>query len=99
MEKLKIGPYIWEIIEKPEKDFPDFGEASLDKLIITVRENLPKDVRTVTILHEVLHASFSSGGLILKQEELVVDFLASQIFLFIRENPNFIKYLDQQINS
>ena len=91
MEKLKIGPYTWEIIEKPEKDFPDFGEANLDKLIIIVRENLPEKVKKVTIAHEILHALFSSNGILIKQEELVVDFLASQLFIFLEQNSEFIK--------
>lgn len=97
--KLKIGPYLWTIIEKSEKDFKDMGETVLDKLTVTLRENLPKDVKIVTLIHELLHSTFQSGGICPKQEELIVDFLASQIFIFVKQNPEFIQYLNQQINS
>ena len=91
IEKVKIGPFEWQIIEKSEKEFKDYGEAALDKLTITIRENLLPDVRTVTILHELIHAAASSGGVALKQEELVADFLASQIYIFVKTNPDFVK--------
>ena len=94
---VKIGPYDWKIENK--KDYEDFGETALEKLRIVVRENLPKDVYTTTLIHELLHAFFVSGGAKLKQEELVVDFLASQIFIFVRQNPEFLKYLQERFNS
>jgi hypothetical protein len=54
------------------------------------------------MIHELLHAALFSAGigfLTTNQEEAIVDGLAGQIVMFLRENPKFIHHLGNMLKK
>jgi Zn-dependent peptidase ImmA (M78 family) len=89
MKKLRIGPYDWKYKEKAKLSEGVLGECDYSKLTISIAKNLPAEIKKVTILHELFHAFIDSSGVIVDEEEQIVDTLANSLLLFIQENPDF----------
>jgi hypothetical protein len=91
---IRIGPLDWtfddNVTSKSMKK-SELGTCAYEDLEIKIKGGLKTDVRKVTVLHELLHAMFSCSGYTPKDEENIVDILANQLLLFIKNNPDFFK--------
>ena len=58
--EILIGGHLFTI---EYKKMTDFGAIDVDKRIISIRKNLPKETTLDTILHEAIHACLSLSGL------------------------------------
>ena len=90
---LNIGPFEWELDDQVEVKGMDgnLGLCDYENLKITIKEGLTKDIRKATVLHELGHAFFASAGFDPKEEERIVDIMASQMLSFIKTNHDFFK--------
>jgi len=96
--KIRIGAYEWSYDDTVEKvpskdpDENDLGICDYNNLEIFIKMGIPDTVKKVTIMHELFHAFFASAGYQLKDdEENIVDILANQFVLFIKNNRKFFK--------
>lgn len=92
-KKLKIGALDWDYDDGANiKEMGnDLGFCDYEKLSIKIKKKIPEDIKKVTIIHELLHSFFFSGGNSPKNEEDIVDLLANQFVMFIQNNPTFFK--------
>jgi len=90
---LSIGPFEWELDDQVEiKDMDgNLGLCDYENLKITIKAGLRSDVMKATVLHELGHAFFASAGFDPKEEERIVDIMASQMLNFIKTNKTFFK--------
>lgn len=93
--KLKIGGFEWLIKEDESvTDTNDsFGLNFPKEQIIYLKPNLTKQLRSETLIHEVLHAIFWQTALNTEfdddQEEKIVSALAHGIFQVLNDNKDF----------
>lgn len=89
---LKIGGYTWSYTDEATlTDLKDtLGSCEYQKLEIKVSNDITGDIKKCTIFHEILHALLISGGLSPAREEDLVDVLANQLLIFVKENQKFI---------
>lgn len=91
-KNLKIGPYTWEFDDEAVDLSPkEWGNCDFAALTIKIKDLPNADVKKQVILHELLHAFLVSSGFSVKNEENLVDILASQLLFFIKSNPEFFK--------
>ena len=73
-----------------EVDDEDLGLCDFEKLEISIKQDLIPDVYNSVFLHEFFHALFASSGYTPKDEEDVVDVLANNLLLILKDNPDFL---------
>ena len=100
---LKIGPFDWELDDQVNVKNMDgnLGLCDYENLKITIKEGLCSDIMRATVLHELGHAFFASAGFDPKEEERIVDIMASQMLNFIKTNKKFFKeyFIDEDSNT
>jgi len=100
---LTISPFKWELDDGVEEKAMEgnLGLCNYEDLEITVKGGLKKEVRQAVLLHELGHAFFASAGFDPKEEERVVDIMASQLLSFLQNNKEFFKdyFLEDKDNS
>ncbi len=69
---IEIGGITFKIIYK---ELEDFGQMDFDKKIIYIRKGMKSEDNFDTLMHEVLHASLSVGGMsyVVDNDELNVE--------------------------
>lgn len=93
--KLKIGGFEWTVEENEEVAGTNdvFGLNFPKEQIIYLKPNLTKQLRSETLIHEVLHAIFWQTGLDTEfddeQEEKIVSALAHGLYQVLRDNGIF----------
>lgn len=97
MKKLRIGGHTYSIKEDPDLPKNQWGLFEAEKLLIRIAPSLHDDVKTMTLLHEMLHGLFWEYNIQVKNEETVVSSLTTAFAQFIKNNPEFIKAV-QSIN-
>jgi hypothetical protein len=74
-----------------------YGLCDKGTLTILIQEDLNVQQEARVLLHEVLHACHMCGGLreapADDEEERIVDIFTYQLVTVVRDNPQFIKYL------
>jgi len=79
-----------------------FGEICFDGLEISINKNQERSMMAETLLHECLHGIIGEMGLRhvvpIKKEEDLVQGLAYNLLIFMRENPNIVKYLSEKVD-
>jgi Zn-dependent peptidase ImmA (M78 family) len=100
---IKVGPWIYSI-NNMTKDTGEIsgalGACNSTYKKIFVKENLNDQERAGTLLHEVLHAVFRNTGLfqlenISEYEETIVTQFEIGLLGVIRDNPDFVPYLQR----
>lgn len=92
---------VYEVVKWSKADaeaVEAWGQCHKDDLRITIKEGLHVQQEARVLLHEVLHAVHTAGGireLDVKDnaEERLVDILAFQLTALIRHNPALVAYL------
>ena len=87
----------WYRKEIPGTEDGEWGLCQRDEGIISVRERLRGD-DVETLLHEVLHAVWWEMGMAeAEEEEDVCRKLGSALVKVLRENPELMEYLREEI--
>lgn len=96
---LQIGPYRYRVVMSEEainflsakESARLYGHCDPERLTITVRSKIPRDVARETLLHESLHALLDLVGVAAEleddQEESLVRRLAPALVRFALDNP------------
>ena len=67
------------------------GQIDYDNQLIRIAEDVGEHVKSVAVMHEVLHGIWKSlGEDKLRQNERVVDALANALVQVLRENPTVV---------
>lgn len=103
---IKIGALTWELCNvEPGAVQSDHDNADEDlwglclhsRQELRVSKHLTNQVWALTALHEVLHAILASAG-VQAHDEVLIDALSHRLFELVRENPDFIEYLQNVEN-
>lgn len=94
--KIKIGPLFYTVSEC-EYLGKFVGDISDNDCTINILKNLPKQVKDVTILHEVLHGILFQAGI--KHNEQIIEALSHGVYAFLRDNPKLIKSFSERKNT
>jgi len=89
MDKIKIGPLEWNIVQVPldgkELNHSEYlGSYTQAELTIRIASDMPDSVREVTIWHEIIHILANQRNITL--EESQVDALAFGLIEFLIDN-------------
>lgn len=95
---VRVGPYDFKIIS-PVQDQNNWGELSYTEHVIRLRGNFPSPQMMVdTVLHELLHACWFTGGLGKKVgEERAVNTLSTQLTQVLRDNPELFMWMRETV--
>ena len=97
-KKLKIGYKEYEIVRKEEViDLPNECYGKIDYLSekIEISTKFSQNQRNATFLHEMFHAIFEKLDMEeLRDDEQVVNQLATELYLIIKQNPEIFKMAD-----
>ncbi len=94
---IKIGPVMYRVFEMSA---PLAAAENIDGIcepnhkIIRIREDLNRDDMARILLHEIIHAAFDMGALAEAQEERIVTVLANQLTGVWRDNPEFVRFMN-----
>ena len=76
------------------------GECDHLELVIRIREDLAPALQAETLLHEVLHCAFWTGGIEDKDdEERTVSVLSTQLAQIWRDNPKLVAFLSAALDA
>lgn len=96
--KIRIGFRDFDVvrIDRMERDL--FGECDVNRSVIRICTDF-EPVRTAnTLIHETLHAAWSSARLGDKEaEEKVVTHLADQLTQIWRDNPLLVEFINESL--
>lgn len=97
MENVRIGAIDYVIKEgKPEDVDPtnvQLGEIQWEQATIWLREDMPDAVKRQTLMHEIVHGMLNEiGHDVERDDEGLVNGLASQLVMLLRDNPDFALY-------
>ncbi|MBQ8299557.1 MAG: hypothetical protein IJX99_06895 [Clostridia bacterium] len=97
-KKLKIGYKEYEIVRKDEViDLPNecYGKIDYDNEIIEISTKYSQNQRNATFLHEMFHGIFAKLDRDdLRNDEVVVNQLATELYMIIKENPHIFSMKD-----
>lgn len=97
-KKLKIAYREYEIIKKPEiYDLPHecYGQVDYVEQTIKISTRAKQDEQNETFLHEMFHAIFDKLNMDeLRDNEVVVNQLATELYMIIKENPHIFSMKD-----
>lgn len=98
---VRVGPHVINIKILPEKDMgDDFGALEMSKLEMRLCDQYAGGSLAVdTAIHEVLHAIWHVSLKETQAEESIVSTLASQFTQVIRDNPEFVKWMQQTVKK
>lgn len=104
--KIQVGPYAYDVDISPEagarakvgeQNAHTVGNCDHSNQRINIDSEQGPDQLADTVLHEVLHAVWSTTGLHLgpaaKHEELAVGALSTLLLDTLRRNPALVSYL------
>lgn len=83
-DSMRIGPYtvpVWRDI------MDDCGEYDPPTLTIRIKNGMPESLERETFVHELLHAVWDCAGLPTKNEEKIIDRLATSLTDAFLDNP------------
>lgn len=104
-KKIKLASQTWKIVWVPEPWEDDAGDVVLGecctiRMEIRVCTSRPLAAQKETLLHELIHAIFSTFGLTVPargkafdREEEVVSFLAEPMLMLMQQNPKLVAWL------
>lgn len=94
--KIQFGPIAVKLLSLPDDVVDRFGDYDETASEIRLNLKLPDDRLAATLLHESLHAIWSSSGLpefAAEEEERIVRPLALGVAEFFRENPALVMWM------
>jgi hypothetical protein len=103
---LKIGPFIWRVIEMEELEVAqtnNIGYCDPSELTIAVSPRIHPQRQGEVMLHELIHACFRTGDLNIEDEKIdeekIVSVLGIQMIQIMRDNPEVFRWIDQKIRT
>lgn len=97
-KKLKVGFKEYDIIRKDEViELPNecYGKIDYDNEVIEISTKYSQNQRNATFLHEMFHAIFNKLDMEeLRCDEVVVNQLATELYMIIKENPHIFSMKD-----
>ena len=97
---VQIGNFTWNIafLEKDQEEDKEnersiMGLCDFLKQTIFIRRNLPADLRKLTIIHEVTHATAYSFGYHIEDEEAMCDFIGAQLYVMVEASEQIGKII------
>ena len=99
VKQLKVGALHYAVERRPipitEGEGSNVtGRVLYDCAKLLIANNLCEEVEAYTILHETMHALFCLAG-IRQHDEQLIETLGGYFFDFIRDNPDFIKAIQE----
>lgn len=99
---LRVGPVVYRVVEMGYQQAEAAGSDGCCEFrvkIIRVREDLNRDDKARILLHEVMHAAYNMGDLSDGcTEEKVVTVLANQMAAIWRDNPDFVRFMNDALS-
>lgn len=103
---LKIGPFNYDIVldaaqhnafrVKDGQDLDSIGNTDTAGQKIYIQSDLPYEVLSETLLHEIMHAIYYNSAIEhMKEpsEEVIVSLISIGLFSVLKENPKLVEYL------
>lgn len=87
--KLKVLGISYEVqLVDPKKLNGDWGECDLERCIIKINRDLPKDRQQAVLLHEILHIAFSHSNVRVSPslEERIIEGIDDVLFSALSDN-------------
>lgn len=104
---VKVGPYDWTIVPDHEMAQVDevWGTTLIPSHQIRLDPQAPPARLRATLLHEVLHVVMNVSGLSFRfndkedrvNEESVVREVSTLLYQVIRDNPDLVEYLLEEV--
>jgi hypothetical protein len=99
VKKLKVGALHYTVERRPVpitegESACVTGRVMYDSAKLLIADNLCEEVEAYTILHEAMHAFFCLAG-IRQHDEQLIETLGGYFFDFIRDNPGYIKAIQE----
>lgn len=95
---IKIGFKEYEIVKKPEvisEHCEAYGQILMNDEIIEISSNYNQNQQNATLIHEMIHAIFDKLDMHeLNSNEVVVNQVATELYLTIKNNPHIFKMSD-----
>ena len=89
-----IWPRMFVIKNEPVPGTDDMGQISLSSREIYVTPGKSRQEQALTLCHEVVHAMCATtGARYAPHEESLAGGLAQMIYALIRDNPDFVRYI------
>lgn len=86
--------YKKEEVDIIDDNFEICGQIDYHKQKIKIKKDLGKDIKKVTLLHEIIHGIFeNSGQRELNTNEDLINSLANSIYQIFKNNNELIEYL------
>lgn len=99
---LRVGPVVYRVVEWEHREAyasAASGECDRPNRVIRVREDLNRDDKARVLLHEVMHAAYDMGALADgEREEQIVTVLANQMTAIWRDNPDFVRFMNDALS-
>ena len=99
VKQLKVGALHYTVERRPVPITEGEGSCVTGRVLydcakLLIANNLCEEVEAYTILHEAMHAFFCLAG-IRQHDEQLIETLGGYFFDFIRDNPDFIKAIQE----
>ncbi len=100
-KSVRVGPHDIKITILPAADMADdFGTIEMANLEMRLCDQYAAGSMAVdTVLHEVLHAIWHVSLKETQAEEAIVSTISSQLTQVIRDNPEFVKWMQQTVKK
>lgn len=95
-KKLKVGPYDYKVLGWDTQAWAAGRRGECDPLnkIIRIADGLPDQLRTETLIHEILHSVYSTMHINDEDdEETTVTKMATGLAMVFRDNPKLKELL------
>lgn len=92
--KIKVGGLNYKVkqvsrINKGDVDGHTVGLWEPSENVIYIQKDLPKEVKELYLLHELIHAIFDHCNI--EQDEHKVYLLSNALYMVIKDNPEFFQ--------
>jgi hypothetical protein len=102
-QRLRVGPFDYTVQSWPSREASAaerFGECDRFNNVIRVRDDISEQRSAETMIHEILHAVWDTQGLGDNDaEERIVTCLALGLSQVIRDNPDFVAWMQQNLEG
>lgn len=93
-DRIVVGPHTFRVFEEAGSESEGYyGEINYGMGWINIRQKMPDSLKAETLIHEVVHAWLEGMPLKEDHDEFLANYLGVMITMFIRDNPDVVKYI------
>lgn len=102
-QSVRVGPFDYRVQSWPSREASAadrFGECDRFNNVIRVRDDISRQRSAETMIHEILHAVWDTQGLGDNEtEERIVTCFGLGLSQVIRDNPDFVAWVQQNLEG